>query len=172
MIIDYWWRFGASRGHALTRRVRPAACRGWPASGPGRLEPGPWFLTGVSVETPGSSSLRVHVDRPFYLCVLPAVTVVLDAGGADTYSSQAILGPSHPPPVMRPSGRVVVDQVVTVEPGTGCRRWRRRAREPLPRAAQAAGWQQRGAAEHVDAWYGAAAPDAQQRRVARSLACR
>jgi hypothetical protein len=31
----------------------PAPCRGWPASGPGRLRPGPWFLTGVSAEVSG-----------------------------------------------------------------------------------------------------------------------
>jgi hypothetical protein len=30
----------------------PAPCRGWPASGPGRLPPGPCLLTGVSAETP------------------------------------------------------------------------------------------------------------------------
>ena len=30
----------------------PALCRGWPASDPGRLPPDPWFLTGVSAETP------------------------------------------------------------------------------------------------------------------------
>ena len=30
----------------------PAACRGWPASGPGRLPPGPRFLTGGGAEAP------------------------------------------------------------------------------------------------------------------------
>ena len=51
---------------------RPALCRGWPASGPGRLPPGPWFLTGVSVEAPGSSvTLRVRSPGIFYLYSLP-----------------------------------------------------------------------------------------------------
>ncbi len=44
---------------------RPAPCRGWPASGPGRLRPGPWFLTGVSAETPGSSDFACTFTRHF-----------------------------------------------------------------------------------------------------------
>ena len=51
---------------------RPARCRGWPASGPGRLPPGPWFLTGVSAEAPGSSvTSRVRSPGTFHLCSLP-----------------------------------------------------------------------------------------------------
>ena len=52
---------------------RPAPCRGWLASGPGRLRPGPWFLTGVSAEAPGSSVVtsRVHSPGTFHLCSLP-----------------------------------------------------------------------------------------------------
>jgi hypothetical protein len=51
----------------------PAACRGWPASGPGRLRPGPWFLTGVSAEVSG-------IKRDFactFTRHLPLVLVVL-----------------------------------------------------------------------------------------------
>jgi hypothetical protein len=49
----------------------PAPCRGWPASGPGRLRPGPWFLTGVSAVAPGSSATsRVRWPVPFHLCWL------------------------------------------------------------------------------------------------------
>jgi hypothetical protein len=54
------WLLMAVRGHFRGTRLYlgpgrptasgPAPCRGWPASGPGRLAPGPWFLTGVSVE--------------------------------------------------------------------------------------------------------------------------
>ena len=33
--------------------VMPALCRGWPASGPGRLRPDPWFLAGVFAEVSG-----------------------------------------------------------------------------------------------------------------------
>ena len=51
----------------------PAPCRGWPASGPGRLPPGLWFLTGVSAE-----AARVKRD---FACTLtdafPPVLVVL-----------------------------------------------------------------------------------------------
>jgi len=32
------------RGRLETAPWPPAPCRGWPASGPGRLRPGPWFL--------------------------------------------------------------------------------------------------------------------------------
>lgn len=46
----------------------------WPASGPGRLRSGPWFLTGVSAVAPGSSvTLRVRWPVPFHLCWLPCV---------------------------------------------------------------------------------------------------
>jgi hypothetical protein len=73
--------------------ISPAACRGWPASGAGRLRPGPWFLTGVSAEAPGSS-MTSHVRSPGTFCCArcPAVTVMLEAGGADTYTPQAIPG--------------------------------------------------------------------------------
>jgi hypothetical protein len=45
-------RSGTQRARRLRSRLAvgtplpPAACRGWPASGPGRLPPGPWFLIG------------------------------------------------------------------------------------------------------------------------------
>ena len=38
---------------------RPARCRGWPAAGPGRLLPGPWFLAGVPVERLMTSPTRL-----------------------------------------------------------------------------------------------------------------
>jgi hypothetical protein len=57
-------------------RWPPAPCRGWRASGPGRLRPGPWFLTGVSVVVSG-------VKRSNLACTLagtfPPVLVVLRA---------------------------------------------------------------------------------------------
>jgi hypothetical protein len=50
---------------------RPVPCRGWPASGPGRLPPGPCLLAGVSVEAPGSSlTSRVRSPGTFHLCSL------------------------------------------------------------------------------------------------------
>jgi hypothetical protein len=37
----------ARSGHGIDpQRMTAAPCRGWPASGPGRLLPGPWLLTG------------------------------------------------------------------------------------------------------------------------------
>jgi hypothetical protein len=84
---------------------RPAPYRGWPASGPGRLRPGPWFLTGVSVEAPGSSvTSRVRSPSIFHLCSRrPAVTVTLEAGGADADTQRAIPGtePSQDPCTFR-----------------------------------------------------------------------
>ena len=54
---------------------RPARCRGWPASGLGRLRPGPWFRSRVSTE-----NSRVKRD---FACTLarafPPVLVVLRA---------------------------------------------------------------------------------------------
>jgi hypothetical protein len=49
---------GTQRARRLRSRLAvgtplpPAPCRGWPASGPGRLPPGPWFLTGGGAEAP------------------------------------------------------------------------------------------------------------------------
>jgi len=60
----------------------------------GQAPPGPWFLTGVSVEAPGSSmTSRVHSPGTFPWARRPAVTVMLDAGGAGTYTQRAIPGP-------------------------------------------------------------------------------
>ena len=68
-------------------------CRGWPASGPGRLPPGPCPLTGVPAEAPGSSvTSRVRSPGTFHLCSLSSVTVTLEAGGADTHTQRAISG--------------------------------------------------------------------------------
>jgi len=53
---------------------QPAPCRGWPASGPGRLRPGPCLLTGVSAET------RSRIKRDFactFTRHFPAVLVAL-----------------------------------------------------------------------------------------------
>jgi hypothetical protein len=53
-----------------------------------------WFLTGVSAEAPGSSvTSRVRSPGPLTRARWPAVTVMLDAGGADTYTQRAIPGP-------------------------------------------------------------------------------
>jgi hypothetical protein len=49
----------------------PALCRGWPASGPGRLLPGPWFLTGVSAGSRVKRDFACTLTRHFYLCSLP-----------------------------------------------------------------------------------------------------
>ena len=47
--------FGQQEAPVLALRSPSWPCRGWPASGPGRLPPGPRLLTGVSAETPVSS---------------------------------------------------------------------------------------------------------------------
>jgi len=50
----------------------PLPCRGWPASGPGRLRPGPCLLAGVFAEAPGSSvTSRARPPGTFRLCSLP-----------------------------------------------------------------------------------------------------
>jgi hypothetical protein len=51
-----------------TRRRRPLAsppapCRGWPASSPGRLRPGPLVLTGGGIEAPRSGVAEGHFRR-------------------------------------------------------------------------------------------------------------
>ena len=87
----------------------------------------------------GQASLRVYVDQARFTCArCPAVTVTLDAGGADTYTSRAIPGPIPPPRLcIFPFGRVVVEQVLTVKPGrVGCRHWIWGARETLAASAQ------------------------------------
>ena len=43
--------------------VSPALCRGWSASGPGRLGPSPWYLTGVSACLQDQAGLRVYVRQ-------------------------------------------------------------------------------------------------------------
>ena len=75
----------------------PALCRGWPASGPGRLPPGPCLLAGVSAEVSGvKRDFACTLTRHFspVLVALP-VTVALEAGGADTYTLRAIPGLSR-----------------------------------------------------------------------------
>ena len=52
--------FGQQEAPALALRSPSWPCKGWPASGPGRLPPGPYLLTGVSAETPVSS---VYIQR-------------------------------------------------------------------------------------------------------------
>jgi hypothetical protein len=64
----------------------PHPCRGWPASGPGRLAPDPWLLTGGGAEAPRSRVAK----RPF-----PKETQrALDGGGAPPHTKRAIPGPS------------------------------------------------------------------------------
>jgi hypothetical protein len=58
--------FGQQEAPALALRSPSWPCRGWPASGPGRLPPGPYLLTGVSAETPVSK--RVHSPGTLHLC--------------------------------------------------------------------------------------------------------
>jgi hypothetical protein len=54
---------------------RPAPCRGWPASGPGRLPPGSCLLIGVSAESPGSSVVTVR-DVRFTRHFMPVLVVL------------------------------------------------------------------------------------------------
>ena len=76
----------ARSGHGVDpQRMTAAPCRGWPASGPGRLPPGPWFLAGGGAEAPTLKGGR----RPF-----PKETrSVLDGGGAPPDTERAIPGP-------------------------------------------------------------------------------
>jgi hypothetical protein len=73
---------------------RPAPCRGWRASGPGRLPPSPCLLAGVSVETPGSSATsRVRSAGAFRLSWLSCGhSRAWGLEGADTYTQRAIPG--------------------------------------------------------------------------------
>ena len=60
----------------------------------GQARPAPWFLTGVSVEVPGSSvTSRVRAPGTYSCAGCPAGTVMLEAGGADTDTQRAIPGP-------------------------------------------------------------------------------
>ena len=104
--------------------LRPALCRGWPASGPGRLRPGPWFLTGVSAEVSRiKRDFACTFTRHFPCTRCPAVTVTLDAGGADTYTQRPspdlspakTLAPSaRMPPVRQPN--LISDRVTRYLP--------------------------------------------------------
>ena len=95
------WAFSMSACHVIQdhpvyipRRDARAPCRGWPASGPGRLRPGPWFLTGVSAVVSRVKRDFAYTSArafPPGLVVLRG-TVALDAGGADTYTQRAIPG--------------------------------------------------------------------------------
>jgi hypothetical protein len=50
----------------------PALCRGWPASGPGRLPPGLWFLTGASAEAASvKRDFACAFNGCLVLCSLP-----------------------------------------------------------------------------------------------------
>src|SRR5215831_6689265 len=54
----------ARSGHDIALYWMTAApCRGWPASGPGRLVPGPWFLAGGGAETPRSRVAEDHFRK-------------------------------------------------------------------------------------------------------------
>jgi hypothetical protein len=76
----------------MHQKAEAVPCREWPASGPGRLRPGPWFLVGVSAEAPGSSMTSRDHRAPSGCARCPAVTVMLEAGGAGTYTQRAIPG--------------------------------------------------------------------------------
>ena len=73
----------ARSGHGVDPQGMTAApCRGWPASGPGRLPPSPWFLAGGGAEAPTLKGDR----RPFSKETRSA----LDGGGAP----RTLSGPS------------------------------------------------------------------------------
>ena len=72
------WPYVTSRVGVFTRAVKGASsrgqnapCRGWPASGPDRLRPGPWFLAGVSAEVSRiKRDFACTFTRHFHLCSL------------------------------------------------------------------------------------------------------
>jgi len=71
--------------------VKQCSLQGWPASFRAGSGLGPWFLTGVSAETPGASmTSRVRSPGTFHARCPGAVTVTLEAGGAGTYIERAI----------------------------------------------------------------------------------
>jgi hypothetical protein len=71
--------------------VKQCSLQGWPASVQAGSGLGPWFLTGVSAETPGASmTSRVRSPGTFHARCPGAVTVTLEAGGAGTYIERAI----------------------------------------------------------------------------------
>ena len=73
--------------------VTTCTVQGMARVGSRQARPDPWFLTGVSAEAPGSS-VTSHVRYPgtFTFIGCPAITVTLEAGGADTYTQRAIPG--------------------------------------------------------------------------------
>ena len=75
--------------HVLRRRTLQGMAR----VRSGQAPPGPWFPSGVFAEAPGSS-MTSCVRAPGRLtCTLcPAARVMLEAGGADTYTQRAIPG--------------------------------------------------------------------------------
>ena len=116
--------FGQQEAPALALRLPSWPCRGWPASGPGRLPPGPYLLTGVSAETPVSSDFACTFTGH-----LSPVLVALrsqsrfEAGGADTYIQRAIPGsePGQDSCTFRlHAGRAIGDGRRLILPG----RWR------------------------------------------------
>jgi hypothetical protein len=90
----------------------PTACRGWPASGPGRLRPGPWFLTGVSAEVSGikrdfACTFTRHL--PLVLVVLRSESRLMLEGRTRTLS-----GPS---PDLSPAGTLALSVRSGPDPG-------------------------------------------------------
>ena len=72
---------------------RPALCRGMARSRSGQAPAWPLVSDGVPVETPGSSMTSRDVDQALSACArCPAGIVILEAGGADTDTQQAIPG--------------------------------------------------------------------------------
>ena len=83
--------FGQQEAPALALRPPSWPRRGWPASGPGRLPPGPHLLTAVSAESPVSTrGGRVHSPGTFHLKCGHSPALRLE--GADTYIQRAIPG--------------------------------------------------------------------------------
>jgi hypothetical protein len=69
LTIVGWSKIMKNPSHTMSTSRGAAPCRGWPASGPGRLWPGPWFLAGVSVEV---SSVKRDLACTFASQVPPA----------------------------------------------------------------------------------------------------
>jgi hypothetical protein len=101
----------ARSGHGIDpQRMTAAPCRGWPASGPGRLLPGPWLLTGGGAEAPRSRVAVGHFRRK------------REAPLTVEGHPRTLSGPSPDPGLATalhlPLACVVVDQVAIVRPGS------------------------------------------------------
>ena len=95
MLSAATWRSGSFLHQIRCQEAAAVPFRGWPASGPGRLVPDPYFLTRVFAEAPRSSlTSRVRSPGTFTRSCRPAATVTFEVGGAGTYARRAIPGAS------------------------------------------------------------------------------